>query len=59
MMMIPLYTIRCGFLVVQSYESRLVPGSRRSALSTIGSAPPHDDDDDDDDGDEYSWFLVS
>ena len=23
---------RCGFLVVQSYESRLVPGSRLSAL---------------------------
>ena len=56
MMMIPLYTIRCGFLVVQSYESRLVPGSRRSALSTKGPTPPHDDDDD---GDEYSWFLVS
>ena len=42
----------CGFLVVQSYESRLVPGSRRSLLSTKGSSPSHggggnggDDDD--------------
>ena len=32
----------CGFLVVQSYESRLVvPGSRRSLLSTKGSSPSH------------------
>ena len=31
----------CGFLVVQSYESRLVPGSRRCLLSTKGSSPSH------------------
>ena len=44
---------RCGFLVVQSYESRLVPGSRLSPQKV------HNDDEPDDDGEDNKQNFPS